>query len=46
MARLKKEGLLPENLIKWETKKLEELLVPVSFYRVSTFSVLPGAISA
>ncbi|XP_055716136.1 endonuclease III-like protein 1 [Phlebotomus papatasi] len=33
MSRLKKEGLLPENLIKWETKKLEELLVPVSFYR-------------
>ncbi|XP_055677714.1 endonuclease III-like protein 1 [Lutzomyia longipalpis] len=33
MSRLKAEGLLPENLIKWEASKLEQLLVPVSFYR-------------
>ncbi|GAB0091502.1 Endonuclease III homolog [Sergentomyia squamirostris] len=33
MNRLKAEGLSPENIIKWETKKLEELLMPVSFYK-------------
>lgn len=37
MKRLKKHGLTPENMVKSIPNVLEQLIIPVSFYRVSFF---------
>lgn len=40
MKRLKQHGLTPENMVKSLPSVLEQLIIPVSFYRVTFLIIL------